>query len=305
MDGVLEKVVLATDGSEGARGAMRATVDLASLTGAELHVAHAWRFVPLYTDYPSVVWNDYEHLYEREARRVLDSQVDAIEALGGTVAETHLLRKAPIDAILDLCEELAPDLLLMGRRGMGSLRRVLVGSVSESVIHHARCPVLVVRGGEEAWPPKRVVVGHDGSEDAEKAARLAAEIGRLFDAGSVLVRAHQGPPEPIGGWSSEDRSQLDRALIRAEEDLDERAEQLGSIFGNVPKARIREGDPARALLKVAEEGDESKTLLAVGSRGLGTISRIRLGSVSTNVLRVSHGPVLICPHRTAGQEISN
>lgn len=94
-------------------------------------------------------------------------------------------------------------------------------------------------------------------------------------------------------------------MIRAEEDLDERAEQLGSIFGNVPKARIREGDPARALLKVAEEGDESKTLLAVGSRGLGTISRIRLGSVSTNVLRVSHGPVLICPHRTAGQEISN
>lgn len=296
-DGLLEKVVLATDGSEGARAATRAAVGLAGLTGADLHVAHAWQLVPPHAGYPSVTVSGYEHLYEREARRVLDSQADAVEALGGTVAETHLLRKPPIDAILDLCEELVPDLLLMGSRGLGTLRRVLVGSVSESVVHHARCPVLVVRGGEGAWPPTRVVVGHDGSEDAEKAVRLAAEMARLFGAGSVLVRAHQGPPKPIGGWTPEERNKLDGALIRAENDLNERAEQLASLFGDGPKARIVEGDPTLALLKVAEEGDGSRTLLAMGSRGPGDISRIRLGSVPTNVLRVAHGPILICPHR--------
>ncbi|HEX5912241.1 MAG TPA: universal stress protein, partial [Rubrobacter sp.] len=56
------------------------------------------------------------------------------------------------------------------------------------------------------------------------------------------------------------------------------------------------GDAALCLLVVAEEGNEEKTLLAVGSRGLGPIRRLRLGSVSTDVLRAASGPVLIFPH---------
>ncbi|HEX2728464.1 MAG TPA: universal stress protein, partial [Rubrobacteraceae bacterium] len=211
----------------------------------------------------------------------------------------HLLKKPAIDAILDLCEEISPDLLVMGSRGLGTLRRVLVGSVSEGVVHHAPCTVLVVRGGEEAWPPTRLVVGYDGSDAAERAAGLAAEIGRLLGIGGVLVQAHQRPPEPIGGWRSQERSKFDDALVRAEEHLNERAERFGTIPGDDPRARLVEGDPALALLKVAEEGDESRTLLAVGSRGLGAISRTRLGSVSTNLLRVAHGPILVCPRREA------
>jgi nucleotide-binding universal stress UspA family protein len=60
---------------------------------------------------------------------------------------------------------------------------------------------------------------------------------------------------------------------------------------------VIDADPALALLVAAEEGDEEKTLLAVGSRGHhGFIKRARLGSVSTNVLRVAAGPVIIYPH---------
>jgi nucleotide-binding universal stress UspA family protein len=172
---------------------------------------------------------------------------------------------------------------------------MLLGSVSEGVVHHARCPVLVVRGGEEAWPPRRVIAGDDGSHDAGKAAGMATGIGKLFRADVALVRAHSNPPEPIGGWSAEDRRRLDEARLREGEALEKRAKGLQEALGGPLETRVVDGDAALALLVVAEEGNEEKTLLAVGSRGLDTLRRMRLGSVSTNVLRVARGPVLICP----------
>jgi nucleotide-binding universal stress UspA family protein len=298
MDAVPTMIVLATDGSEDAALATRAALDLSGATGAKLYVAHAWRFVPPYADYPRVMWDNYAYLYEREARKLLGAQVDAIEDMGGAVAEARLLKNPPVDAILDLCDELEPDLLVMGSRGLGPVRRILVGSVSDGVVHHARCPVLVVRG-EGSWPPKRVVVGDDGSEDAGRAGELAANIGRLFGADGVLVRAYQSPPEPIGGWSTEDRRKLDEVLFRQEGALELRAKGLQKILGSPPALRVIEGDAVAAILGVAGEEGERGTLVAVGSRGLGMIGRARLGSVSTKILRTAAGPVLVRPHSRA------
>jgi nucleotide-binding universal stress UspA family protein len=155
--------------------------------------------------------------------------------------------------------------------------------------------VLVVRGGEEAWPPQRVVIGDDGSEGAWRTTGLAGGIGGLFGAEVVLVRAHRNPPEPIGGWSAKDRRRLDETRAREEEALGRRADDLGRLSGNRPETKVIEADATLALLLAAEEGEGRKTLLAVGSRGLGLVGRVRLGSVSINVLRVAEGPVLICP----------
>ena len=188
-------IVLATDGSDGASVAARAAADLSRKTGAQLHVAHTWRHHLRGLGYPTVAWTDYSYLDEREARRVLEAQVDALEAEGDLFTEPHLLQGTPVDAILDLCEELQPGLLVMGSRGLGPVGRLVVGSVSEGVVHHARCPVLVLRGDDEAWPPKRVVVGDDGSEGAGRAAELAAGVAALFGAGECVGA---GPPEPAG-----------------------------------------------------------------------------------------------------------
>ncbi|WP_166396117.1 universal stress protein [Rubrobacter marinus] len=85
----VKRILLATDGSEDARLAARAATNLAKGMGAELCVAHAWN--PVHPGYPSVAGAEYYHLYEREARRVLEAEVDEIEALGGIVAEPRLL----------------------------------------------------------------------------------------------------------------------------------------------------------------------------------------------------------------------
>ena len=282
-----EKILLTTDGSEDAKLAGRAAADLSDKTGAELHVIHAWQYVP----HPVL---DFEH-YEEEAERLLKEQTELVASGGATVREAHLTMAPPVDAILDLSEELGADLIVVGSRGHGPIGRLLLGSVSESVVHHATRPVLVLRGGQDSWPPERVVIGDDGSEVAKKAGEMAASIGGLFGARDVLVRAYPKLPEtdPVGRVL--DPRAVDDALHRAEQELRERAEELGRLVGRRPRMEIAAGDAAVALLDKAREGDETRTLTAVGSRGLGLARRLRLGSVTTKVLRAAGGPVLIYP----------
>ena len=290
------KILLATDGSADAVLATRAAVDLSSRTGAELHVIHTWQAIPPYA-YPSLTTEWYVPPYEEAARKLLAEQVELVEETGGAVAEAHMLRGRPADVIVDLGEEVEADLIVVGSRGLGAVGRLLVGSVSEGVVHHAPCPVLIVRGGQGAWPPERVVTGDDGSDPAKRAAELAAGIAKLFETDAVLVRAYENPPEPIVGWSAQDRRELDEALLLEERALEERAKEMEEVGVGRPETRLIETEPTLALLLVAEEKDEEKALIAVGSRGLGAAKRAMLGSVSTKVLRVARGPVLVVsPH---------
>jgi nucleotide-binding universal stress UspA family protein len=288
------KILLATDGSEDAELAARVAADLTKRTAAELHLSHAWRPLPYYA-YPSLVPEEYHPPYEEGARKLLDEQVGRIERAGGTVAESHLVTGRPAEAIIELGEEIEADLIVVGSRGHGPVGRLVMGSVSEGVVHHAHCPVLVVRGGEEAWPPQRIVIGDDGSGPARRAGELAAAFAKLVGAEVGLVQAYENPPEPIGGWSAQDRRELDEVLSRERQALQERAEELVAIAGTRPEIRLIETEPTLAMLMVAEQGEEESTLIAVGSRGLGAAKRTILGSVSTKVLRVARGPVLVCP----------
>jgi nucleotide-binding universal stress UspA family protein len=201
----------------------------------------------------------------------------------------------PSEVIIDLGEEIEAGLIVVGSRGLGPVRRLVMGSVSEGVVHHASCPVLAVRGGEEAWPPQSVLIGDDGSDPARRARELAAVIAKLVGAEVTLVRAYENPPKPIRGWSAQDRRELDEALSRERQALEERAEELVTIAGSRPETRLIETEPTLAMLMAAEERGEESTLIALGSRGLGAAKRTILGSVSTKILRVARGPVLVCP----------
>ena len=278
MNNLPTRVLLATDGSEDAALAARAAVDLSNKAGSELHVVHVWH------DVPTPLFHSFVRAeLKREAREVLNEQVDLIKNAGGVVAQAHLRMGRTIDEILDLSEEIEAGLLVLGSQGLGEVKHVLMGSVSEGIVHHARRPVLVMRGGENAWPPARIVIGDDSSEDAKKAGELAADIGKLFGAQALLVRAY---PERLD----------DDVLRQAERDLEERAGRLEGSLGRRPETKIiaTASGPASAILETAQE-EEVPTLIEVGSRGLGPIGRVRLGSVSTKVVRAARGPVLVYP----------
>ncbi len=289
------EILLATDGSPDAVLASRAAVHLSTRTGSELHVVHAWHSVPS-TRFESFIRGQFH----REAEELLTEQASSIRDAGGIVAKTHLREGSAIDEILDLADELGAGLIVLGSRGHGPVERLLVGSVSEGVVHHARCPVVVLRGGEEAWPPKRIIIGDDGSEAARGAGAFATGIGQLFGAKGLLVRAYPRLPEMNLPDRELDARMVDDELRHEERKLQERAAEIEETLGSRPSVRIDVGDPAARILETAQDGMARSTLIAVGSRGLGRMQRMRLGSVSTKILRAAEGPVLIHPpsHQT-------
>jgi nucleotide-binding universal stress UspA family protein len=83
--------------------------------------------------------------HEKESQQLLESQVERIDGAGAKVAQAHLRMGTADEEIVELAQSIDAGLIVMGSRGHGRLRRALVGSVSESVVRHAHCPVTIVR----------------------------------------------------------------------------------------------------------------------------------------------------------------
>jgi nucleotide-binding universal stress UspA family protein len=179
---------------------------------------------------------------------------------------------------------------------MGTVRRILMGSHSEEIVHHAHVPVLVVRRGESAWPPSRVIIGEDFSEDARRAGDLATSIGALYGSRALLIYAHPDLPEVPPGEAREAAAEVLTDMRERDEDrLERRADELGEILGSRPEIMVSDGYPAAVILEAAQQ-ETPPPVTAVGSRGIAGIRRTRLGSVSTKVVTAARGPVLVCPH---------
>src|SRR5688572_31828390 len=158
------RILLATDGSEEAELAALRAVDLADATDSELHVVHVG-VVPIFLkSYPGTLGYDgklYEQI-EEESRELLRELSWRVKAAGGTVAGSHLRMGAVDLEVVALAKELGVGLIVMGCRGHRGIRRAIEGSISDGVIHHAPCPVLVVRSHESAKAPERRPIIHAG-----------------------------------------------------------------------------------------------------------------------------------------------
>jgi nucleotide-binding universal stress UspA family protein len=155
------KVLLATDGSREADLAARTAAELADKTGSELHLVHVFGITPWYPVYPEatafdgaeledpVLEEELQRISEQRARELLDAEAEKVRSIGGTLAQAHLVEGGAPQEIVGLAEEIGAGLIVMGSRGRGGIRRALMGSVSDSVVRHAHCPVMVVRPEKE------------------------------------------------------------------------------------------------------------------------------------------------------------
>ncbi len=135
------KILLATDGSKEAELAATTAADLAKSHDSELHVVYVEPAPPLVDQFAA----PGPERATLESQQLLDEQVKHIEEAGGTVGEAHLRFGRPDEQIVRVGEHVGAGLIVIGSRGHGGLRRALMGSVSDSVVRHAHCPVLVVR----------------------------------------------------------------------------------------------------------------------------------------------------------------
>ena len=144
------KILLATDASKDATKAAQMASDLANVSDSELHVLHIgnmkdFHVAPGAEQSFSPRSAPLGEVREKAEER-LDEAVKQVEQVGGTVTQSHLRIGNPEEEILKFCDEQGGfGLIVMGSRGLGPIKRRLMGSVSESVVRHAQCPVLVAR----------------------------------------------------------------------------------------------------------------------------------------------------------------
>lgn len=289
------KILLATDGSEEARLAARVAVSVANGTGSELHAVHAAipEMAAAAHPYATLPAETFEELEER-SRDFLNEQARATEELGGTLAGTHPTTGGPAEAIVRVGEEIGAGLIVVGSRGLGRMRRLVLGSVSESVARHAPCPVLVVRAeGVDAFPGK-ILLATDGSPEGKRAAKAAMELADKL--GSELHIAYVEPlsasmPAPGGVAGGAGASVLEELERRGRRTLDEQVREIEEQGGTVAGGHLRIGRPDEEIVELGEGLGAGAVVL--GSRGLGTLKRAVMGSVSESVVRHAFSPVLV------------
>ncbi len=264
-------VLVGTDGSSTASTAVTRAIQLASSVGAKLVIISA-------------------HPAGESVADVLAAAAEAARAAGLTDVATFERVGDPADAILDLAEEQGCDLIVVGNQGMQGARRFLLGSVPNQVSHHAPSSVLIVRTGEAVpetsvtAPVSSILVGTDGSGTAHKAVdqaiALAGELGAklsivcAFDSGAGLAQGAAATPQDAA----------ERALAAA-------VKQASAAGVEVVDTFARDGDPASAILDVAEEGGVE--LIVIGNQGMTGARRRVVGSVPNKVSHHAPCSVLI------------
>lgn len=225
-------------------------------------------------------------------------------AAPGRAVEIVPLRGRPASVIVDEARAWDADLIVVGSRGRGVWRSMLLGSVSAEIVDHAPCPVLVVRG--ERIDP--VLFADDGSEGARRAEAVLAGWPHVADSSvEVLsvVRPHRETPRRLPADAPSELIDLtldtiDEAYAAAQRVADEAAARLGA-GGIATRATVAGGDPAEAIIDVASE--HGRNLIVMGTRGHGGIAGLLLGSVARNVLLHAHCSVLVVRPSVAARRV--
>ncbi len=138
----IETIVAAVDGSLISEKIVAYAADLAKKYGAQVYLVYAYPPVPSYLgdkEFDRVAGKEVDRGYE-----LLEPYIDLLRR-AGIKAEPEVLEGPPPKAILGVAETRGADLIVLGSRGLGALRGLLLGSVSERVVRLAKCPVLIVR----------------------------------------------------------------------------------------------------------------------------------------------------------------
>ena len=288
------RVLLATDGSREAELAAETASELVRQTDSELRVIHVLA-LPIDTQDPSSFEPEVRLRMEERARATLDGLVEGIESSGGKVAGSHLGLGRPDAEIVDHAEAIGAGLIVVGSRGFGPVRRSLVGSVSDSVVRHAHCPVMVVRGDAPTFPAK-ILLATDGSEEARLATSTAADLARSTASELHVVRVARMPmvfyQSPGAMVLAELPKRLEEgAEQEAKTSLEEQVQEVAKAGGKVEQAHARVGYPDAEIVGLA--GRLGAGLIVLGSRGHGPLKRALMGSVSDSVVRHAPCPVLV------------
>ncbi|MDT5068613.1 MAG: hypothetical protein QOK02_4768 [Mycobacterium sp.] len=280
-------ILVGVDGSAESDAAIRwATHDAVmrhvdvTLTHVVPPVAASWPTGPVYADITE--WQ------RSNARHVLEQ---ALKTLQATVSEsllpdvhTETLNSSVVSTLVRASED--KQMIVVGSRGSGALGRLLLGSISTGLLHHASCPVAIIRPEPESSDSDApVLLGIDGSPASEAATTLAFDEASRRGVDLVALHAWSDVAVfPILGMDWHEYESQGHEIL---------SERLAGWQEQYPDVHVQRrlvcDQPARWLTRESEHAQ----LVVVGSRGHGGFASTWLGSVSNAVAQSANIPVLV------------
>lgn len=290
------RILLATDGSRAAEVARELVDGIGWPSGSTIRV------VTVVSPVQYVMGSEWAAGMIEEAdelqRHLLEHGQSLVEQAAGSLSidgrtiEQQVLDGRPATCIVEDAREFRADLIVLGSRGHGEVASMLLGSVAAAVTDHAPCPVLVARTPVLT----RVLLAHDGSPYAMAAEELLTTWPIFADAAvEVASVAHLAAPwhltafSPLYETNVHRYFEASRAVLQHHTEIAEAAAGRLRAAGLRATAEVVDGDPAPAVLHLAER--HQADLILLGTHGRTGVARLVLGSVARNVML--HAPVSV------------
>jgi nucleotide-binding universal stress UspA family protein len=276
------KLLVPVDGSHSCLRAKELAVSIAKKFGSKVTVVHVishdFMHPELKSHYqlPPLILQELDKSYTKAGRKVIRAAEELFREEGIEVKTELIRHEDPAEKILQMIKEFKYDSVIMGNISETQAERYSLGSVAEKISIYAKCPVLIVKRKTNV---KKLLVAVDGSKQADKALSYAVQMGQHYKAKLTLLNVEE--------------TELFRLEPKVTREVGERIlSDAATKIKEVEYAiRLELGHPAQTILKIAKQEDYD--LIVLGSRGISSVRRFLLGSVSADVSMHAQHSVLI------------
>lgn len=275
---VLKHILVPTDGSQSSVMAEETAAAIAKKTGASITAFYVlpelWSLYPL----PEAVERDLSGSVHQRSENILNS-ARALFDEENVLATAETASGDPADNILRFAKE-GYDLIVMGAHGENETDPYALGSVTRRVIMHADLPTLVTK---KVTRLSRILVCVDGSDDSKEALSYAVRLAEKMDSEITLINVQE--------------QRLHKTSPKVAEEFGSRV--FESVLTVVEKTKLKFdrrlvlGVPSKTILETSKKG--SYDMIVLGRRGVRTVRRFLLGSVSDSVSQKAECSVLLVP----------
>jgi len=280
------KILVPVDGSHSCLHAKMLASSLARKFKSKVTVVHVvsheFMHPELKAQYrlPHSILHKIDEAYLQAGKKIIRNAEELFREADITVDARLVTYEDPAEFLLQLVKDEKYDLVVIGNRAETQSERYSLGSVTEKIARHAECPVMIVKKKPKV---EKIITAVDGSKYAEKALEYAVQLAQKYSSNLALVHVEEDKLIRIGGPQVVDCvGTVGECILK-----DAATKVQGISFDKM----LEYGSPAEIIIKVAKKANVD--IIVVGSRGLSSVRRYLLGSVSDDISMHARSSVLI------------